>query len=213
MGNNTNSSSNRSTIYIAIITGIIVLVAVIFLATRGGSNGSGNSNNGTTTPAPISVVNEEGNQEETIKAKIAVRDIKFGKTIKQVKKAEKKLEDTLDNPSAATSEDGYTYLTYKFNPETTPNFFGTDVLVTDNMAMLVYVFYQDSLIEVRIQYGSIGNAAYEHIVAYNNNEFGKATYSRSYSNGTKQSWWKTNNKHLDVICQNGDVVVYYRENK
>lgn len=212
MSKDTNSASNKNAIYIAIITGVIVLAAIIFLVTRGGSNSSNSANNGTTTPAPISVVNEEGNQEETLKSKIAVRDIKFGKTIKQIKKSEKKMEDTLDNPSSATSEDGYTYLTYKFNPDAAPSFFGTEVLASANTSMLVYVFYQDSLIEVRIQYGSIGNAAYENIVAYNNNEFGKATYSRSYSNGTKQSWWKTSDKHLDVICQNGDVVAYYRVN-
>lgn len=214
MSNNKKKSISKSTIYISIITGVIILIAIVFLSTKGGSNpeSSSNNTNNTTTPVPISVVNEEGDQNETIQTKITIRDIKLGKTIKQVKKTEKKLDDTLDNPASATSEDGYTYLTYKFNPEATPNFFGADVIPTSNTSMLVYVFYLDELIEARIQYGAIGSDAYESIIAHNNKSFGNATYSRAYSNGTKQSWWKTKDTTLDVICQNGSVVAYYRKN-
>lgn len=214
MSNDTKKSSNKNAIYISVITGLIVLIGIIFLATRGSSNNTGNqSNNGTTTPAPISVVNEEGNQEETMAAKLDIRDIKFGKTIKQIKKIENKMDDTLGKPSSATSKDGYTYLSYQFNPEANPNFFGTNILTSDDTAMLVYVFHNDSLIEVRIQYGSIGFDAYELIVSNINNEYEKYTYSRSYSNGTKQAWWKTKNSTLDVICQDGNVVAYYKINK
>lgn len=214
MSNNENKSSNKSSLYIAIITGLLILVAIIYFATRENSSSPvNNTNNSTTTPAPLSIIDEEGNQDETIKADIAIRDIEFGRTIKQIKNMENKLEDTLDNPTSATSKDGYTYLTYMFNPETKSNFFGADVLATDSSSMLVYVFYKDSLIEVRIQYGYIGFDAYNAIVAHNNNTYGKATYSRSYSNGTKQSWWKTEDVLLDVICQNGGAVAYYRKNK
>lgn len=123
-----------------------------------------------------------------------------------------KQKDTLDNPAEAKSQDGYTYLSYTFNSENPATFFGVQVASSDVNAMLTYVFKGDNLIEVRIQYGNVGSSVYNTIVQTNNANYGNATYSRSYSNGTQESWWKTKDITLDVICQNECVIAYYRTN-
>lgn len=206
---------DKNIIYIGVFTiAIIVVIIAIFAMNSSNNNNTvtnvNNVNNQVTTK--LTIVSENGNQEETIKKAIKLRKIDFSKTIEEIKAFEKKQKDTLDNPSEATSEDGYTYLSYSFSPENPATFFGVQVAASDANAMLTYVFHNDLLIEVRIQYGNVGSTVYNTIVAANNTTYGNATYSRSYSNGTQQSWWKTKNLTLDVICQNNSVIAYYRTN-
>lgn len=217
--NKSNKSIDKNMLYIAIFTFIIIVVIVAVLALKPSSgNGSNNAaannaNANNQTVTKLSIVNESGNQEAALDKSIKFRNIKFSNKIDKIKDYEAKQKDTLDNPSEATSQDGYTYLSYKFNPENPATFFGTQVAAADSSAMLTYVFKDESLIEVRIQFGAIGASAYDTIVAANNSTFGKATYSRSYNNGTKQSWWKTKDVTLDIIFQEQGVVAYYRANK
>lgn len=203
---------NKNKLYIGAFSLILVVIIILIFKGCDSSNNSTTSNKETTTPEPISIVSEEGDQNATIDANIEIRDVKFSKKIKAIKKYESKRDDTLDNPSTATSEDGYTYLSYTYNPEKLPTFFGTQPTGTGVGSMLTYVFYQDKLIEVRIQYGEVGEASYNNIVTNINNTYGNATYSRSYSNGAKYSWWKTDEVTLDAIYQDQGVVVYYRTN-
>lgn len=219
--NKSNNSIDKNMLYIAIFTFIIIVVVVAVLALRPSSgNGSNNAaannanaNNASTQAMTIlSVVNENGNQDSILDKSIKFRNIKFSNKIDKIKDYEAKQKDTLDNPAEAKSQDGYTYLSYKFNPENPATFFGTQVAAADSSAMLTYVFKDESLIEVRIQFGAIGSSAYDTIVAANNSTYGNATYSRSYNNGTKQSWWKTKDVTLDIIFQDQGVVAYYRTN-
>lgn len=206
---------DKNIIYIGVFTiAIIVVIIAIFAMKSSNGNSSTNTANNVNTQATtkLTIVSENGNQDETIKKDINIRKVDFSKTIDEVKAFEKKRKDTLDNPSEATSEDGYTYLSYSFNPEKPATFFGVQVSVSDINAMLTYVFHNDLLIEVRIQYGNVGSTVYNNIVTANNATYGNATYSRSYSNGTQQSWWKTKDVTLDVICQNQSVIAYYRTN-
>lgn len=217
--NQNTQKSNKSTIAILVLTGVVLFLIILGLILSkvipnigNGGNANNSDKANTTVGAVISVVDEKGNQDETINAEIDFRDVKFGSSIKKIKKMESKLDDTLDNPSTATSNDGYTYLTYSFNKDTSPEFFGTTVSTTSNNAILVYVFYNNSLIEVRVQYGAVGTAGYNAILAASNNSYGQATYSRSYTNGAMQSWWKTSDVTLDVIYQDEDVIAYYKTN-
>lgn len=215
MSNQGKKSIDKNYIYIGIFTivAIILIVAVISI----------NSNKNKPTPAPaannsvqqstaLSVISENGNQRQTLKSDINFRKIKFSKSIKDIKAYEQKQTDTLDNPDENTSEDGYTYLSYKYNPENPATYFGAQVLPSDINSMLTYVFHNGKLIEIRIQYGSIGSDEFDKIVTSNNSIYGNSTYSRSYSNGTKDLWWKTSKHTLNVICQGGNVIAYYKVN-
>ena len=214
--NDTNSNSkNKNILYIGIFSFIIIIAVIIVLIAK---NGSDNDTSGTNTSGskvtakPISVVTENGDQQATVKTSIDVRNIKFSQSINKVKKYEAKQKDTSDDPSIAESTDGYTYLSYKFNADANPEFFGTKVSNADASAMLVYVFYNQKLIEVRFQFGNIDKKDYDNIVSYFTSSYGASTYSRSYSNGTEECWWKTDSVTLDVICQDSSVIVYFRSN-
>lgn len=210
-----SKSIDKNIIYIAIFTIIIVLLLIIILSIRslnGTNNTTSINSNATPSSTALSILNEQGNVEATLDTAINLRKVSFSKNIKQIKAFEKKQKDTLDSPSESSSADGYTYLTYKFNPEKPASFFGTQVAAADTSSMLTYVFKNEALIEVRIQFGALGSTAYDTIVAANNTSYGQATYSRSYNNGTKQSWWKTKDTTLDIIYQTQNIIAYYRLN-
>lgn len=86
------------------------------------------------------------------------------------------------------------------------------VAPSDPNALLQYVFFNDKLLEIRIQYGSLGETSYETILSDITKKYGDATYSREYSNGNKESWWKTKSITLTAYYQNEGVSVYYRKN-
>lgn len=215
--NQSSTSIDKNLLYIGVFTVAIIIIVIAVLALKPSSKNNiptnAGGNNVTQTATALSVINENGDQKATLDKSIKVRKIDFSKTVKQVKAFEAKQKDTLDNPSEAKSQDGYTYITYRFNPEKPAMFFGAQVAAADSSSMLTYVFKNESLIEVRIQYGAIGATAYDTIVASNNSTYGQATYSRTYNNGTKQSWWKTKTTTLDVIFQDQGIVAYYRVNK
>jgi hypothetical protein len=213
---NSKQPTDKNKIYIGVFSIILILVIILILAIKGCFNSSTDTNSNTTavaTAEAVSVVSEEGDQSETLSANIQLRDVDFSKKIKAIKKYEAKQDGTEGEPTIATSADGYTYLTYSFSSDNAPAFFGTQVLPDDVGAMLVYVFHNKSLIELRVQYGNIGKDGYTNIVSTINSTYGDATYSRAYSNGTEESWWKTDDVVLDVIYQDSGVIAYYRANK
>lgn len=215
-----NNKSDKNILYIGIFTLVVVIVLIAVLATKcKKDDNSATNSQGSGNKAPSVVVNSElGNQEATIEANINVpsREVDFSESIKEIMKFEAKQEDTLEldeDYEPAKSSDGYTYLMYKFNNVNAPKFFGTQIATSDNDAILTYVFYEDTLTEVRVQYGSIGLDAFDNIVEEISSLYGQPTYSRSYSNGSQESWWKTKDVTLDVIYQDAKVILYYRKNK
>lgn len=207
-----DNSNKKNLTYIIGFSLIIVAIIIIIIAVK---NHKSNNTNDTaaTTVAPISVVKESGNQDETIKGKLEFRDVKFGTSIKKIKAYEEKQDDTLGEPSQAESEDGYTYLNYSFNKDKVPSFWGAQVGSAETGAMLTYVFYNKKLIEVRLQYGSIGTSNYAGIVSSITAKFGNATYSRAYSNGSEDTWWKTDKYTMQALSQDDQIMVYYRQNR
>lgn len=204
---------NKNLIYGIGLTAILIVIILVIIIAKSCSKSDGGNGAEVTTIPTIKVVQESGNQEETIKAKLTFRDVKFGTSIKKIKDLEKKQDDTSDKPSQADSKDGYTYLNYSFNTEKSPMFWGSEVGAADTGAMISYVFFQKKLIEVRLQYGKIGQDKYQSIVSSISSKFGNATYSRSYSNGSQDTWWKTSKHTMEALVQDDQIMVYYRKNK
>lgn len=217
--NNKNASGKKDNnlLYIIIFSLLIIAAIIIAVILRPGTENSsnGSANNGVTqaaTAGSISIVSESGAQDATVNSKIPnARKVKFSKSHKDIENYEKKQKDTLDGNYSEAS-DGYSYLTYQFDPQNAPTFFGTNVAAADINALLQYVFYNDSLSEIRLQYGSIGENAYNSIISNISGQYGDSTYSRTYSNGNKESWWKTKTVTLTVYYQDSGVSLYYRKN-
>lgn len=213
---NSKKTKNSSAPYIIIASLCIIIVFVVVIAALkfGDSNNSAPVNKATESQSAktISVVAESGAQEGICNAKITnERKVKFSDSYKEIKKYEDKQYDTIEG-DYRESLDGYGYLTYKFDIANTASFFGMSVAPSDPNALLQYVFFNDKLLEIRIQYGSLGETSYETILSNITKKYGDATYSREYSNGNKESWWKTNSITLTAYYQNDGVSVYYRKN-
>ena len=171
--------------------------------------------NETTTPKPIEVVKQSGNDNATKKLKITVRDVKFKDKIKKVKNFEKKQSDTLGSPSEAPTDDGYTYLTYSLSPKA--KFFGVKV-GGHNSAILQYVFKDKKLFDIRIQLGDISKNSQNKIKKLLYKKYGKPTVYVKYDNGSYIYRWKTSAKNqddqtrltLNYAPSSGTVVSYER---
>lgn len=214
MSNETKKKDNNI-LYIAIFTTIIIAVIVIALILKSGSGTNGTNNTSQkATAAPIAVVATEGAQNETIKKTIkSLRKIEFGKSHKAVEKFEKNNDDTLAGNYAAAQDGTAAYLTYRFNTEKAPEFFGTKVVPTDNNALLEYVFDKnDKMYEIRLQYGTLSKEIYDSIVSNITGTYGKSTYSRTYSHGAVENWWKTKKVTLTAYYQETGVSIYIRKN-
>ena len=180
------------------------------------------------TPKPLTVNQKVGNEDATIKAKVNIdsyRKIKFGTSIKDIKKSEKKSKDTLKNetsPQTSSSQDGYTYLAYTYSDKAKKPVFGA---IPSSNGTLTYVFKNKKLKEVRVDYGQLDESAYTSITNFFKEKYGDATFSRTYSNNSKNSWWKTSSVKIDVnysVAEIYDakgnsstqpkVLVYYSEN-
>ena len=177
-----------SAVAIAALVAVFVIVG-ISLGWFGGSNKQ--SAEKKTSPVPtIKVVKTKGAEGKTTKVKISVRDVKFGDSIKQVKKYEKKQKDTLDNPSEAKTKDGYTYLTYLFDPKKA-EFYGVKPTDSTKGSLLQYVFYKKKLFDIRVQYGDISSKDRDKITKNVNKKYGKPTYQVVYSNKSTRDMWRT----------------------
>lgn len=214
-----NSDSGKNKLIAEIITFVLLIGVVIFFATQCSKNNTNSSSTSgtiahTTTVSnnPVVVQDENGNQTAVINSNIPFRDVDFSSSIDEIKEKEAKSDETLDNPSESNSSDGYTYLTYSLNKDASPSLFGATANTTDSTALLVYVFKDGNLIEVRWQYGTLPSSSYDSIVSNISSQYGSSTYSRSYSNGSKESWWKTDDITLVVMYQSSGISIYYRTN-
>ena len=76
--------------------------------------------------------------------------------------------------------------------------------------MLVYVFKNKELTEIRVQYGEVGMDQYNNMINTLTNTYGQASFSRSWSDGSKESWWKSKTYTLDAVCQKDAITLYYK---
>ena len=202
-------SQDKNKLYIIIASALILVLVVALILFSGGKSKNANTssvgNNNAATPAPLKIVSEEGNFDATIEANFEpVRKIEFGTSLKKIQKAEKKRPDTDDGSyQEAQDNSGYGYLTYGFKADTKniPSFFGGNVTVSDPTANLVYVLKDKKLIEVRVSYGASSAANYDAMVAANTKTYGKPNLTRSYSNGTKITYWRTKKVMLQLYSQ------------
>lgn len=215
---NNNTSSNKHIAEIITIA-LLAIVLIFFVVQCSRNKNESSSTSGTiavsssysgTTVPPVVVQNESGDQTEIEDSEINFRNISFASSMDEIKALESKSDDTLDNPDDSSSVDGYTYLTYSFNGKNDPTAFGTVANVSDASASLVYVFKDNKLIEVRWQYGKLDASAYDSIIADASSQFGPATYSREYSNGYKESWWRTKDVLISFLYQDSGISIYYK---
>lgn len=214
MSNEVKKKDNNK-LYIAVFTAIIVVAVIIVLVLKTGSGkDNANSQNAKATAAPVSIVATEGSQDETLKKNIkSLRNIKFGKSHKAVQEYENNNNDTQAGNYAVASDKTAAYLTYKFNTESAPEFFGTKVVTTDNNALLEYVFDKDDkMYEIRLQYGKLSKEVYDAIISNITGTYGPSTYSRTFSHGSVETWWKTSKVTLTAYYQETGVSIYLRKN-
>lgn len=211
--NNENKKKDNNKIYIAVFTTILVIAVIIGLLVKSCSNGSQNDNSKSQTAAPVSVVSTEGSQDKTINKKIKIiRNVKYGKSHKAIEKAEKKNADTLSGSYQAADDGTAAYLTYKFNTKKAPEFFGAKVVPTDNNSLIQYVFDKDDkMYEIRLQYGKLSKDVYDSIISNITGTYGNATFSRTFSHGSVENWWKTDKVTLTAYYQETGVSVYLRK--
>ena len=188
--------NNKKLIIISSIA-IVALVAVfVILGLSLNWFGSKKDDTKATSAVPVvKVVKTKGSDGDTRKMKISIRDVKFGDSLKKVKKFEKSQKDTQDNPSEATSKDGYTYLTYLFAPKKA-KFFGVSPAPSNTGSLLQYVFKDKKLFDIRVQYGDIGSKDLAKIKDNITKKYGKPTYSIKYSNKSTKDNWRTANKEV-----------------
>ncbi len=191
--------SNKQLIIIASVVIAILVAAFVILGISlgwfGGKGASKDDSKKGQIPATINVEETKGNEGKTKKLNISVRDVKFGDKIKKVKKFEKTQEDTLDNPSQATTKDGYTYLTYTYSPKA--KFFGVKPAKAPSGALLQYVFKDKKLFDIRIQFGDIKKAEQDKLSKKLRNKYGKPTFTIKYSNDSWRDSWRTAAKKTD----------------
>ena len=211
--NNENKKNDNNKLYIAVFTAILIIAIVIVLIIKSSSGESQSENNVSQTAAPVSVVATEGSQDETISKNIKrLRNVKFGKSHVAINKFEKKNKDTLKGNYAAAPDGTAAYLTYRFNTENVPEFFGTKVVPTDANALIEYVFDKDDkMYEIRLQYGKLSKNVYDNIISNITGTYGKPTYSRTFSHGSVENWWKTDKETLTAYYQETGVSIYLRK--
>ena len=183
-----------ASIAIAVFVALFVILGLFVFNWFGGKESAQKNTPG--QAATIKVVNTKGNEQDTRKIKINVRDVKFGTKIKQVKKYENKQKDTLSNPSQASTKDGYTYLTYNYDPKTA-KFFGVKPADARTGALLQYVFKDKKVFDIRIQLGAISDKDRAKLKKNIIKKYSKPTYSIKYSNDSTRDTWRTSAKKLD----------------
>ena len=213
MNNQNKKNDNNNKPYIAVFTAILVIAIIVVLIIKSGSGESQSENNVSQTVAPVSVVATEGSQDETINKDIkCLRNVKFGKSHKAINKIEKKNDDTLEGNYAAAPDGTAAYLTYRFNTENIPEFFGTKVVPTDANSLIEYVFDKDDkMYEIRLQYGKLSKNVYDNIISNITGTYGNPTYSRTFSHGSVENWWKTDKVTLTAYYQSTGVSIYLRK--
>ena len=189
--------SNKKIIIIStvVIVALVAAFVIVGLSLGWFGNKTAEKKNSGQIPATINMVETKGSDSATKQIKIKVRDVDFGDKLKAVKAFEKKQEDTLDNPSEASTKDGYTYLTYTFSPKA--KFFSVKPADTSKGSLLQYVFKKKRLFDMRIQLGDISKKDQKKVRDYLNNKYGKPTSYVKYSNDSWIERWRTDNKNPD----------------
>ncbi len=213
-------SNSNSRNKISLNTILIILVTVIFvcgaigvkmLNTKKKDSGSSAINqNAATAPTKNIPDATKGDVEAKIDSVITFRDIAFDMSIDDVKALEDKNEDTLADPTVSKSGDGYTYIYYLSNPEK-PLSYNKINVGSENAPGLTYVFNNDSLEEVRLQFGLIDEATFNSLIGTLKASYGESTFYRA-TNGTETYWWKADKQMLMLTQDSYSTTLFYRRN-
>ncbi|MCR5837512.1 MAG: hypothetical protein K6G88_13495 [Lachnospiraceae bacterium] len=212
---NTNPGNKLSLNTLLIILATVIFVGgaigVKMLSSHKKDSGSSAVNQNAATAATKNIPDAtKGDIEATIDSVITFRDVTFDMSIDDVKALEDKNEDTLANPAISKSGDGYTYIYYLSNPEKPLNYNKINV-GSENAPGLTYVFNNDSLEEVRLQFGLIDEATFNSIIGNLKGSYGESTFYRS-TNGTESYWWKSDKQLFMLTRDSYSTTLFYRRN-
>ena len=152
----------------------------------------------------------KGDINSKIDSTITFRDITFDMSEEDVKNLEAKNDDTLDNPTLSKSGDGYTYIYYTSNPDS-PLKYNNVAVGTQNAPGLTYVFHNDSLEEVRLQFGAIDEASFNSLISSIKGAYGESTFYRA-TNGTETYWWSAQKQLLMLTQDSYSTTIFFRRN-
>lgn len=209
-------NNTHTTIMSKFIILAIMLVSIFSFAGCGSSSGNKSQETRLETPIPVSKVSSSGSVEKVASGNVKIKNIrkvKFNTKHKSIAKYEQKNKDTEnENYNVASDNSGYSYLSYSFNKENAPTFYGVKVVPTDVNAILQYTFKDDKLKETLIQYGNISKDAYTNIVNNIKSTYKNPTYTSELSNGQVENWWKTKDVTLRAVYQQTGVSVFITQN-
>lgn len=206
-----NNKRNKSTLYIAGVSAIIIFILIIVVLVRWDDQDT-NSPNGGTQAAQVnkSVDSTKGSMDAIIDSDISFRDVDFSLTKDDIIKAEKKRNDTLDDPSISASSDGYEYISFESNPDNPLNYNGFTVSDSGTIC-LTYVLNNGALDEVRLQFGTLDSSSISGLLANLRSSYGDNTFYRS-SNGVETYWWKSAKTWLIVTTDSHGTTLFFRKN-
>lgn len=202
---------NKNIKYIVGFSAIIVIIVIVFFVFRNIDKPQTSQTNTGVTQTTADIIPDvtQGNAEATINTDISFREIDFSLTQEQIIDKENTLEDTLDNPSIAESNDGYTYITFSSNPQK-PLSYNNISVSTVGTSCLTYVLNNGFLEEVRLQFGTLTSDAKSALLDNINTQYGEKTFYRS-TNGTETYWWKSSTKLLMLTSDSVGTTLFLRK--
>lgn len=199
-------TNKKNTLFIVGFTAILVVIVFALLFSKKSKEEKNNPVAATTVSyAPAQTV---GDITATIAADIQIREIDFSMSKEEVQAKEEALDDTLNTPSSAAGTDGYLYITYPSNPENPLKLMDIPVSDADNTG-ICYVFVNDSLTEVRFQFGQITADSTQALLNKFTADYGEKTFYRNQS-GAETYWWKTDSDWLMLTKDTVGTTVYFR---
>ena len=210
-GNVNKDINSKNLKYILSFTAVAIMCIVFFLIYN-------NSDKNQKAPAVANnaVTNNRenvtvGNQSATIDKEISLRNITFPLSKDDVNAIESSLDDTLNNPFTSDAGGGFSYVTYKINPDNPFNYNGVSVNTDDPNSCIMYSFQNDFLTEAKFQFGLLPENDQNTLVSALQADYGKETFYRS-SNGCLEYWWKSETKWLFLVFDNAGASISLRQN-
>lgn len=207
------SENNNKTLIIGFTAILIIIIAIVVIFHKKDSTETApvvNNNAGNAAVENNIPDGTKGDMDATINTNISYRDVDFSLSQDEVISREEGLDDSLGEPTISKSSDGYTYIYYASNPSN-PLSYNNISVGTTGAPGLTYVYHNDSLEEVRLQFGQISQDSFNALLAGINTQYGEYTFYRAQS-GTETYWWKSSGEWLMLTKDSYSTSLFLRQN-